>query len=165
MNDGERWQMEDLGEAPMRERPRSRHRILLVDDDVSIRALVTEVLEQAGYEVEASVDGARGLEALQAKDYDLLVTDNQMPNLTGIQMVKALRGLGATLPVIMASGTVLTEEVNHHPSFAISAILLKPYTIAKLLETVKEVLRDRAAERSDFADGKGLFGSETCPGG
>jgi two-component system chemotaxis response regulator CheY len=120
----------------------------VVDDDVSNRQLVTEVLIQSGYEADPVADGAAGWEALQAKAYDLLITDNFMPRITGLEMVKLLRGSSATLPVIMATGAIPTDELQRHPWIKISAFLIKPYGLGHLLRTVKKVLReaDRAAK-------------------
>ena len=123
-------------------------RILVVDDDICNRQIITEMLMQCGYEVDPAVDGAAGWEALQAKAYDLLITDNFMPKVTGLEMVKLLRGRSATLPVIMATGAVPTDELQRHPWLKISAFLLKPYGVGQLLRTVRQVLReaDRAAK-------------------
>jgi len=123
-------------------------RILVVDDDSGNRQLVTEMLILSGYEAVAAADGAAGWEALQAKAYDLLITDNFMPRVTGLEMVKLLRGQSATLPVIMATGSIPADELERHPWLKISAFLLKPYGLGQLLRTVKKVLReaDRAAK-------------------
>jgi CheY-like chemotaxis protein len=117
------------------------HRILVVDDDASIRQWSAVALVRSGYHVDAAEDGAAGWEALQAKHYDLVITDNMMPKVTGVEMVNMLRGQGATLPVILASGAIPTEELKRHPWLEINAILPKPYTVAELLGAVKEILR------------------------
>jgi len=126
--------------ASRQRRTNPPHRILVVDDDFSIRQWSTVVLVRSGYHVDVAEDGAAGWEALRAKHYDLVITDNMMPKVTGLEMVKMLRTQDATLPVILASGLVPREELERHPWLAISAILPKPYTVEKLLETVKEVL-------------------------
>lgn len=115
-------------------------RILLVDDDIFMCQLNCGVLIHSGYDVEAAADGAAGWDALQAGQYDLLITDNSMPKVTGIEMVRMLRSRDATLPVILASGVAPTEEMKRHPELKISAILLKPYSMEELLAAVKEVL-------------------------
>jgi DNA-binding response OmpR family regulator len=116
-------------------------RILLVDDDISMRELNTEALSRAGFEVDGAADGAAGWAALQAKPYDLLITDNSMPKVTGVELVRLLRGKNRDLPVIMASGATPTEELKRHPQLAINVILLKPYTTDEFLGTVEQVLR------------------------
>lgn len=123
--------------VPQRQPPPPR--ILVVDDDVSNRQLVTEVLIQSGYEADPVADGAAGWEALQTRAYDLLITDNFMPRITGLEMVKLLRGSSATLPVIMATGAIPTDELQRHPWLKISAFLIKPYGVGHLLRTVKKL--------------------------
>ena len=93
----EAWRAgEDLPSIPRK----PAHRILVVDDDVSVRQLTTELLIRAGFVVDAATDGATGWEALQAKQYDLVITDNFMPKLTGIEMVKKIHAGNMNLPVI-----------------------------------------------------------------
>src|SRR6185369_4261945 len=74
------------------------------------------------------------------QSYDLLITDNRMPRVTGLELIKKLRSEDMTLPVILASGTVPVEELNRHPWLQLDASLPKPFTITQLLETVKTVL-------------------------
>jgi len=127
--------------APPRCEADSRHRILIVDDDRCTRQINTIVLTQAGYQVDAANDGAAGWEAIQSKPYDLVITDNHMPNLTGIGMLKKLRAAQLALPVIMATGEPPTEEFARDPSLQPEATLLRPYAVEKLLNTIEVVLR------------------------
>jgi CheY-like chemotaxis protein len=86
-------------------RPKSsRHRILVVDDSNSVRQLKVDLLVDSGYDVEEARDGADGWEALQTGHYDLVVTDNTMPRMTGVEMIEKLRAAHMTVPVIMATG-------------------------------------------------------------
>jgi len=115
-------------------------RILVVDDDADIRRLNFEVLTESGYQVDAAKDGAAAWQALNSSNYDLLITDINMPIVTGLELVKKLRSEDMMLPVILMSGTLPTEELELHPWLQIQATLLKPYTLAELFKTVKEVL-------------------------
>jgi DNA-binding response OmpR family regulator len=116
------------------------HRILLVDDDPDIRSLNADVLVRAGYHVDTAENGVAGWKALQANLYDALITDNTMPGVTGLDLIKQLRSADMTLSVILASGTVPAEELNRCPWLEVSALLPKPYSIAELLRTVDQVL-------------------------
>jgi two-component system, sensor histidine kinase and response regulator len=118
------------------------HRILVVDDDPYICHLSAEVLIRQGYEVNAAADGAAAWEALNANHYDLLITDHNMPGLTGVELVKKLRSARMVLPVILVSGKLPTEELAQTPSLQLTAVLPKPFSIGELLETVKKVLRE-----------------------
>lgn len=114
----------------------SRGRILVVDDDDDIRRFNSEALTRSGYLVEAAVDGAEGWEALNAGRYDLLITDNNMPKLTGVELIKKLNAARMPVPVILASGVSHPEESE----LRLAARLPKPFTLDELLGTVKKVL-------------------------
>jgi len=131
----------DLHGAPLARKPKPSHRILVVDDEPDIRRLNAEVLIGSGYHVDAVEDGAVAWDVLQRNSYDLLVTDNNMPKVSGIKLLKKLHAVRMSMPVILMSGTMPTEELKRHPWLQIDATLLKPYTIAELLGNVKEVLR------------------------
>ena len=135
--------------APLQREPNPPHRILVVDDEPHIRQLSTKVLIHSGYHVDAAADGAAAWEALSADSYDLLITDHNMPKLTGVELLKKLRAARMALPIIMATGTLPKEEFTRYPWLQPAATLLKPYTIAELLGTVKDVLRatDSAPEQ------------------
>ena len=115
-------------------------RILLVDDYSAIRQLITKVLIHSGYEVDTAADGAAAWEALQSKVFDLLITDNEMPRLTGVELVRKLRSARMDLPVIMASGSLPAEGLAQNPSLQLAAFLPKPFAPEELLETVSTVL-------------------------
>ena len=127
--------------------PSRRHRILVVEDDGDIRRLNTEILIQHGYCVDAAEDGAIAWAALQQADYDLLVTDNAMPKVTGVELLKKVRAGRMELPVIMATGTLPEAEFARHPWLQPAATLLKPYTTEAFLKAVTTVLRVWSAWR------------------
>jgi len=118
----------------------SPRRILVVDDDDDIRRLNTEVLIHYGYHVDAAADGAVAWEALNAAPYDLLITDHDMPRVTGVELLKKLHGTPMALPVIMVTGIFPSREFARHPWIQTPAALLKPYTVAELLGAVEKVL-------------------------
>ena len=115
--------------------------ILLVDDDAYMRALNARVLTWSGYKVQTATHGAEAWKALELRNYDLLITENIMPYVTGMQLLKHLRSRGLTMPVIMASGTSPAKELKLHPGLRLEAALRKPVTSDKLLQTVKNVLQ------------------------
>ncbi|HEV2436386.1 MAG TPA: GNAT family N-acetyltransferase [Verrucomicrobiae bacterium] len=118
----------------------SAHRILVVEDDCQLRQLNSQVLSHHGYAVDAAENGATAWEALQINRYDLLITDNNMPRLTGIELLKKLRSARMGLPVIMATGTLPRQELAQNPWLEPVATLVKPYAPDQLLVMVKEVL-------------------------
>ena len=135
--------------APPRCRTGARPRILVVDDDEGIRRLNASILEESGYEVATAEDGAVAWAVLGVECYDLLITDHNMPKLSGIELLNQLHAARKLLPAILVSGAIPYSELRHHPWLRISAVLLKPYTIADLLGTVALVLRARRGPEAE----------------
>jgi DNA-binding response OmpR family regulator len=123
------------------------HRILVVDDDIELRLLNTDVLVRSGYKVDTAADGAAAWDALHANCYDLLITDNNMPKICGVELVKKLRSARMALPVILASAAIPVAELDRHPRLQLAATLVKPFTCDELLGTVNKVLRATASVR------------------
>lgn len=117
----------------------------MVDDDAHVRLVSAKVLGRFGYQTETAADGAAAWEALQASGYDLLITDNNMPKLSGVELVKKVRSARMTLPVILASGALPAHELNQNAWLQPVAMLAKPFSCGTLLETVHEVLAQPAA--------------------
>jgi DNA-binding response OmpR family regulator len=142
--------MTDRNASPTVISPRPRQakpacRILVVEDDPDIRSLNAEVLHGAGYQVDTAEDGLAGWKVLQAtryssKSYDLLITDHDMPGLTGLALVKKLRDVRMVLPIIMASGKLPTNDLFLYPWLHPVVMLVKPYSIAQLSSTVERML-------------------------
>ena len=104
------------------------------------------VLADAGFNVNTASDGQEAWEALLHRPYDLLVTDNEMPRLAGMELIKRIHNAGMRLPVIFASGTFPAETVRNDPQLQIAAAIPKPFRIPELLDTVRDVL---ASSRGD----------------
>jgi DNA-binding response OmpR family regulator len=132
---------DQTGTTPTPDETHRLRRILVVDDDPDIRQLGTEVLIRHGYQVDAAEDHITGWKALQVYTYDLLITDLDMPRLSGLKLVKKLRDARLVLPVILASGIMTPQELNRNPWFQLSGALLKPVSPDQLLRTVQTVLR------------------------
>jgi PAS domain S-box-containing protein len=120
---------------------KSPHRVLVVDDDRDARRLTLDVLVGAGYHVEGVKDGVAGWDALQANRYDLIITDNKMPRMTGIEMIEKLRSARMAVPVIMATGDPPTHEFTRKPWLEPDATLPRPFSNDDLLEVVRRFLR------------------------
>lgn len=114
--------------------------ILVAEDDPDIRRLNAEGLKNSGYCVDAATDGAVAWEALQTKTYDLLITDNDMPIISGIELVKKVRAAHMPLPVIMVSGTMPTQDLKEDGLLGVNATLAKPHAIRDLLKIVEGIL-------------------------
>ena len=116
-------------------------RILVVDDDSDLRLLYADALARSDYQVDAVEDGASAWKALRANNYNLLITEHNMPGLTGVELVMKLRSARMVLPVILATGKLPTEALIQNPSLQLAALLPKPFYIKQLLEMVRAVLQ------------------------
>jgi len=112
----------------------------VADDDEDIRLLTSTALVSAGFDVSTASDGQQAWEALLHDHYDLLVTDEEMPRLAGLELIERIRDAGMSLPVIIASGTLSVEKMRDYPRRLIAAVLCKPFDIWELLNTVNHVL-------------------------
>ena len=111
-------------------------RVLVVDDETAILSFYSYVLASEGYEVDRAVDGDEGWKMLQKHSYDLLITDQSMPGLSGTELFRNVRAKGMELPVILATGVTPVRDEG----LPFDAILVKPFPAIKLLQMVKQVL-------------------------
>jgi CheY-like chemotaxis protein len=126
--------------APFQYQTNLFHSVLVVEDNELIRRVNAEVLTRSGYEVNVAEDGDAAWEAIQSRHYDLMATDNEMPKLSGMELLYKLRAARKTMPVILASGTMPVEKVKQHSWLQIDATLLKPYTAKEFLTTVEKII-------------------------
>jgi len=113
--------------------------ILIIDDSPSIRQMVAFTLKSDGYTVIEAADGVDGLAKANAHDIDLVLSDQNMPNMDGVTFVKALRALPkfVATPILMLT-TVHNDEIKAQGKVAgASGWLVKPFDPHKLLEVVK----------------------------
>lgn len=118
----------------------ARRRILMVDADHGLRTRNAGVLLRLGYRVDAVGENSTAWAALNHRAYDLLITENQPPRLTGVKLLRKLHATRRHLPVILLSGMAPTVELNRHPHLQPDATLFKPHTGEELSDTVQEVL-------------------------
>lgn len=113
-----------------------RPRILLVEDDDSLRDVMADTLTQEGYYV-AGIDGGAGaLDSIRAQRPQLVVLDVVMPQLDGIQVLAQLRAVGYTMPVLMITGLPLTDARLDGADM----VLQKPFDLDVFLATVRRLL-------------------------
>lgn len=120
---------------------RLRSHILYAEDDTALRDFYSETLTRAGYRVTAVADGVCAWHALQSGLFDLLITDNEMPRLTGLDLITTVRLHGIELPIIMASGSA-DMLAGSTQRLRLAARLQKPVDRKDLLKTVAYVLEE-----------------------
>jgi len=127
-------------DSTMPSEPIHARRILIAEDDELIRQIISDFLLNEGYVVNAVADGEQAWEALRHDAYDLLVTDNSMPRLTGIKLIERVRKAGMSLPVIVASSSFFAWNLREYPHLQITAVIPKPFDRLEFLDAVRNVL-------------------------
>jgi DNA-binding response OmpR family regulator len=139
---------------------RGGQKILVAEDNQSVCNLIFRVLASEGFDVNIVADGEQAWEELRRNHYDLLVTDNEMPRLAGLDLITRIREAGMTLPVILASGSVSTEIKLEHPELNIAAVMSKPFNLWEFLDTVRNTLGMVA---TDDTATNGIYTSSFAP--
>lgn len=116
--------------------------ILAVDDSGSLRQMVAFSLKAAGYQVIEAVDGLDGLEKAKAQVVDLVLTDQNMPKMDGLALIKALRELPTyqKVPILMLTTEASDEMKMKGRAAGANGWLVKPFDPQKLTEVVKKVI-------------------------
>jgi two-component system, chemotaxis family, chemotaxis protein CheY len=119
----------------------SKH-VLIVDDSVSVRQMVEATLKSAGYTVTAAKDGQEAFNLCKTKSYDFVLTDQNMPNMDGLTLIKSLRGLPAHMktPIVMLTTEASDAMKAQGRAAGASGWMVKPFDPAKLLEVAKKVM-------------------------
>jgi two-component system chemotaxis response regulator CheY len=118
-------------------------RILSVDDSTSIRQMVNFTLGKAGYEVVEAVDGKDGLDKAGAGKFDLIITDLNMPNMDGIQMMTAVRKLpGYTFtPILMLTTESQAEKKAAGRKAGATGWIVKPFNAEQLISVIQKLVK------------------------
>ncbi len=116
--------------------------ILAVDDSASIRQMVSFTLKSAGYDVVEAVDGMDGLEKAKAKSVNLVLTDQNMPRMDGLTLIKSLRATPqyAATPILMLTTESSDAMKMQGRAAGATGWLVKPFDPQKLIEVVRKVI-------------------------
>jgi two-component system chemotaxis response regulator CheY len=116
--------------------------VLSVDDSGSIRQMVSFTLKSAGYTVIEAVDGQDGLDKAKQKTVDLVLTDQNMPRMDGLTLIKSLRAMPAyrSVPILMLTTESGDAMKSQGKAAGATGWIVKPFDPQKLLEVVKKVI-------------------------
>ena len=119
------------------------HSILAVDDSASMRQMVSFTLKNAGFNVVEAVDGQDALEKSGTRDFDLVLTDQNMPRMDGISLTKKLRDNPKfkTTPILILTTESSDQMKQAGRTAGATGWLVKPFDPAKLIEVMKKVFR------------------------
>ena len=107
-------------------------KILYIDDERDILVMISRFLELLGHTVVVAESGLEGWElfAREPDSFDVLITDERMPQMSGLELIRQLRSQGHLVPVIIASGHINEEFEEQAAGFGVRSILSKPYSLA-----------------------------------
>ena len=127
------------GDRASREKPL----VLIADDDATVRFLVREALEIAGFAVEDVADGCSAVSAFDTLRPDLIILDVRMPGMDGFSACATIRNcpFGRDVPILMLSGMNVADIAEHAAAAGATGVISKPFSLAKLGQHVWEVLR------------------------
>ena len=117
--------------------------ILVVDDSRSLRQMVSFCLTTAGYQVSEAADGVEALEITQVQQFDLILTDQNMPRMDGLAFIQSLRSQPAyqKTPILMLTTESSDEMKAKGRAVKATGWLVKPFDPEKLIAVVKQVIR------------------------
>src|ERR1700733_14765515 len=119
----------------------SKH-VLIVDDSASVRQMVEATLKSANYTVTAAKDGQEAFNLCKNNIYDFVLTDQNMPNMDGLTLIKSLRGLStySRIPVVVLTTEASDSMKAQGRAAGATGWMVKPFDPVKLLEVAKKVL-------------------------
>ena len=126
--------------AGRREPTIGTNRILVVDDDANLRNFVALTLRRTGFQVNCADDGESGWDAICEACFDLIITDHEMPRLTGLDLIRRVRARPLVVPVILTSGRMPCKDPELLPLLQPGLMLAKPFTHSDLLAKVRVFL-------------------------
>jgi signal transduction histidine kinase/ActR/RegA family two-component response regulator len=131
--------------------PQGREHILFVDDEAVLVHLGQELLKRLGYTVTGHTSGMEALNAFRAAphQFDLVITDQTMPTMTGETLAKALRDIRPDLPIVLCTGFSYAMTKDKAAALGIDAFLLKPLVAHGLGRTIRQVLAQRISRMKD----------------
>jgi excisionase family DNA binding protein len=125
------------------EKPQARDgrpRILVADDESSIRELLAKTLALAEYDVDTAPDGRAALERLRLGNYDLLIADLKMPGMDGLTLIREAKRLKADLPVIIITGFSTESSAIEAVNLGVAGYLTKPFRVPQVLAAAARAL-------------------------
>jgi excisionase family DNA binding protein len=118
----------------------TRPRILVVDDEASIRELLEKTLAMSDYDVDTAPDGRTALERMRLYPYDLLITDLRMPGMDGLTVIREAKRYKADLPVLVITGYSTESSAIEAANLGVNGYLTKPFRVSQVLGKAAKAL-------------------------
>lgn len=122
--------------------PSSRRKILYIDDDPNLVKIIEEIMDMMNYDIVTSIDSIRAMESIRSNpsEFDLIITDMNMPKISGVQLCRELSEICPELPVILCTGSAVISDEDEIMQNGVKKVIYKPYAINELIEAVDELL-------------------------
>jgi DNA-binding NtrC family response regulator len=140
--DTQRTQSGGAPQAPVRHGPA---RVLVVDDEASIRDLLAKTLALAEYDVDTAGDATTALSRVRATEYDLLIADLRMPGMDGLTLIRQVKRIRGDLPVIIITGFSSEASAIEAVNLGVAGYLRKPFRVPEVLSAAAKALGAPAA--------------------
>jgi len=124
--------------------PPGRARVLVVDDEQTIRDLLSRTLMLADYEVDVASDGQAALDRMRITNYDLLITDLRMPTVDGLSVIREARRLKSDIPVLIVTGYSTEASAIEAINLGVQGYLIKPFRVPRVLAAAAKALGEVA---------------------
>ncbi len=128
-------------------------RILVIDDHPPFRQTLAHLLRRAGYTVEEADNGVGGLASLGSHPTDLVITDRDMPGLSGWDVARLAKGMEPGLPVVLVTGGIDTRTTDRQDRSYVDAILWKPFSFTHLLDLIGQLIGHKPITASPAGGG------------
>ena len=131
--------------TPVIDPKNGRHRVLVVDDEASIRDLLSKTLALAEYEVDTAPDGTAALERLRevqgkTNEYDLVIADLKMPGMDGLSLIRQVKRIKQDMPIIIITGFSTESTAIEAVNLGVAGYLTKPFRVPQVLAAAAKAL-------------------------
>ena len=118
----------------------SKNRILCTEDDRDSREMLVAMLQSSGYEVVCANDAEQAYVLINAEQFDLLLLDNWMPGITGVELVRRIRAAGKATPILFYSGAAAAADMQEALDAGAQGYLTKPIGIGDLVSEIERLI-------------------------
>ena len=128
-------------------------RIIIIDDDESIRKILSTILQEEGYTVDTANTGKEGIRKTNDNCYDLALIDMRLPDIEGIDLLLKIKDTTPRMRKIIITGFPTIQNAMEAVNRRADAFILKPFEVEKVLQTIREQLKKQEEDR-EFSQGK-----------
>ncbi len=127
-----------------------KKKILVVDDDMTVRTLLKDIFEPLGFEIDEAVDGQDGFQRAVTEDYFVVLMDLKMPNWNGIDAIKSMDIVNRDIRIVVVTGYIdseMAKEIDSNPN--VIGCFEKPFDTEKLLDFIQHVVPTKGRDYSE----------------